>query len=91
MRGNNIETAAARVEALDFCSCGRIVKGNGAKHQHREMHRRRADGHHYIGYELCCARLTCDRCGCKYPFHNVMDCGGAWQGGLDTKGNEGEV
>ena len=32
-----------------YCTCGKVVWGNGANYQHREMHRRRNDGHHYTG------------------------------------------
>lgn len=39
--------AAAHAKHAMRCTCGRVVHGNGAKWQHREMHRRRADGHHY--------------------------------------------
>lgn len=28
-----------------YCSCGRVVWGNGGRSQHREMHERRGDGH----------------------------------------------
>lgn len=31
-----------------FCSCGKVPHGNGGKYQHREMHRRRGDGHRYV-------------------------------------------
>jgi hypothetical protein len=31
-----------------FCSCGRVVFGNGAQASHRAMHERRGDGHHYL-------------------------------------------
>lgn len=31
-----------------FCSCGRIVHGNGAKASHRAMHERADDGHRYV-------------------------------------------
>lgn len=29
----------------DYCTCGRSVCGNGGRHAHREMHRRKKDGH----------------------------------------------
>lgn len=31
-----------------FCTCGMVVRGNGARHSHAQMHRRQTDGHHYI-------------------------------------------
>lgn len=45
-------TARARArrhaERSYCCSCGKIVHGNGAKYQHREMHRRAEDEHRYV-------------------------------------------
>jgi hypothetical protein len=35
-----------------LCTCGAVVCGNGGKYQHREMHRRREDGHHYLTYSV---------------------------------------
>jgi hypothetical protein len=40
--------AQAHAKHGKFCSCGRIVHGNGAIYQHREMHRRASDGHKYV-------------------------------------------
>lgn len=31
-----------------YCSCGRIVHGNGGKWNHRDMHERASDGHRYV-------------------------------------------
>lgn len=31
-----------------FCSCGKIVHGNGAQAAHSAMHDRKGDGHHYL-------------------------------------------
>lgn len=38
----------AHTKHKGFCTCGKIVSGNGAIHMHREMHRRRGDGHWYM-------------------------------------------
>jgi hypothetical protein len=34
-----------------FCSCDKVVSGNGARYQHRQMHLRAKDGHHFMVYE----------------------------------------
>lgn len=33
-----------------YCTCGKVVSGNGGIHSHREMHKRRADGHYFMTY-----------------------------------------
>lgn len=33
-----------------YCSCGKVVYGNGGRWSHHDMHERRADGHRYISY-----------------------------------------
>lgn len=38
----------AHTKHASFCSCGKIVHGNGAYAAHRAMHVRRADGHRFI-------------------------------------------
>jgi hypothetical protein len=38
----------AHANHASFCSCGKIVHGNGATAMHRAMHKRRNDGHHYL-------------------------------------------
>jgi len=43
--------ASAHAKHADFCSCGKIVHGNGGRYQHREMHHRKQDGHHAITQE----------------------------------------
>ena len=30
------------------CTCGKIVHGNGGRANHKAMHLRRGDGHHFI-------------------------------------------
>lgn len=44
--------AQAHAKHAHFCSCGRVVHGNGAKAAHRAMHARAGDGHHWCGSEL---------------------------------------
>lgn len=31
-----------------YCSCGKIVHGNGGRASHADMHERREDGHRFI-------------------------------------------
>ena len=33
-----------------YCTCGRVVSGNGGQHSHRAMHERRQDGHRFMTY-----------------------------------------
>lgn len=38
-----------------FCTCGRIVHGNGGRANHRDMHKRNDDGHRFTtreGYDI---------------------------------------
>lgn len=49
------QRAKAHAKHAFFCSCGKIVHGNGAKAQHRGMHERKNDRHHWLtrdGYFL---------------------------------------
>ncbi len=39
--------AQAHAKHAHYCSCGKIVRGN-AKANHKAMHARRADSHHWI-------------------------------------------
>ena len=48
--GNHRRRAQAHARRSHFCTCGAIVSGNGAKYQHREMHRA-GDGHRYATME----------------------------------------
>lgn len=38
----------AHTKHKDYCTCGKVVCGNGGKASHREMHERKGDGHHPI-------------------------------------------
>jgi hypothetical protein len=38
----------AHVKHKGFCSCGRIVSGNGGQHSHSAMHERKGDGHRFL-------------------------------------------
>lgn len=40
--------AQAHAKHAYFCTCGRVVHGNGAKYTHAAMHKRRNDGHGYV-------------------------------------------
>lgn len=45
-------SAQAHAKHAHYCTCGRIVRGNGAKYQHRAAHKRNDDGgHHYVTRE----------------------------------------
>lgn len=35
----------AHTKHKDYCSCGRVVYGNGGRAIHRAMHERKKDGH----------------------------------------------
>jgi hypothetical protein len=52
------ERAAAHAKHPHYCSCGKVVWGNGAKAQHRLAHARRADGHRYVMREAWLALLA---------------------------------
>lgn len=38
----------AHVLHKTYCTCGKVVCGNGGRASHRAMHERRKDGHHGI-------------------------------------------
>lgn len=40
--------ASAHARHASYCSCGKIVHGNGGHYQHRAMHERRGDDHRYV-------------------------------------------
>lgn len=66
-----------------YCSCGKIVHGNGAKHMHREMHRRHGDGHRYISmtaYREQFRRCSACRGVCRWAedWWVCEDCGSEW-------------
>jgi hypothetical protein len=42
------DKARAHAKRQHFCTCGKIVRGNGAKAQHQAMHLRRDDSHRYV-------------------------------------------
>lgn len=42
------QRAQAHAKHGFFCSCGRIVHGNGGKAQHAYMHEQADDGHRYM-------------------------------------------
>jgi hypothetical protein len=42
--------AQAHAKHRYYCTCGVAVSGNGGKAQHKGMHIRLADGHHYLSF-----------------------------------------
>lgn len=45
----------AHARRANYCTCGKIVHGNGGKHAHRAMHERKGEwrtegGHRYMTY-----------------------------------------
>lgn len=34
---------------VGYCTCGKVVRGNGGKAGHAYMHERKQDGHHFTG------------------------------------------
>ena len=60
-RANNpvVQKAKARAHAKreHYCSCGKVVWGNGGKSSHAAMHARRHDGFHRITPEVWRARF----------------------------------
>lgn len=42
------QRAQAHAKHGFFCTCGRIVHGNGGKAQHKYMHEQAGDGHRYM-------------------------------------------
>lgn len=48
----------AHTKHKDYCTCGKIVRGNGGRASHREMHRRKGDGHHTITREAWCDMMA---------------------------------
>jgi len=44
-----------------FCSCGKVVHGNGAKAMHHAMHARKQDGHRYVSRERWLAETDAGR------------------------------
>lgn len=43
------QRARAHAKHAHYCSCGKVVWGNGGKAGHAYMHERRQDGHGFIG------------------------------------------
>ena len=46
---------ARHAKRAHYCTCGKVVHGNGAEYMHEEMHRRRGEwrtegGHFYMTY-----------------------------------------
>lgn len=49
MTSRNYKRATAHTKHAHYCSCGRVVFGNGGKAGHGYMHEQRRDGHTWIG------------------------------------------
>lgn len=51
----------AHTEHKGYCTCGKVVSGNGGWHAHKAMHERRgewrtAGGHYYMTYSAWCEK-----------------------------------
>lgn len=40
----------AHVKHRGYCTCGKVVCGNGGIYNHAAMHKRKGDGHRYLTY-----------------------------------------
>lgn len=38
----------AHARRASFCTCGKVVHGNGGRTSHRAMHKRKGDSHYYM-------------------------------------------
>lgn len=45
----SLARAQAHAKHIYYCSCGKVVSGNGGKASHEYMHERRGDLHSWIG------------------------------------------
>jgi len=75
----------AHVKHKGFCSCGKVVCGNGGRAAHRDMHERRGDGHRFLVEDAWVAMWTtkcetCDGSGsiddAEGGLRRCLDCGG---------------
>lgn len=47
--GNYRQRASAHTKHAFYCSCGKVVHGNGGKAGHAYMHEQAKDGHQFVG------------------------------------------
>ena len=50
-----LEMARAHAKRASYCTCGKVVHGNGGAHHHKASHERKGEwrtdgGHHYMTY-----------------------------------------
>lgn len=70
------ERARGHLKHRSYCTCGKVVRGNGGIYQHRRMHERKGDGHRYMSYSAWCDRVkTCPHVGVNAGNHCPI-CGG---------------
>ena len=48
----------AHTKHQGYCTCGKVVSGNGGIFNHGQMHRRRDDGHRFMTYSAWAAKQT---------------------------------
>lgn len=51
----------AHTKHRGYCTCGKVVRGNGGKFNHSQMHKRRADGHRFMTYSAWLERAATTR------------------------------
>ncbi len=55
------QRAQAHARRSYYCSCGAVVRGNGARFSHRGKHARVGDGHRYVNQEIWQSRRDAER------------------------------
>lgn len=48
----------AHTKHSGYCTCGKIVCGNGGIYMHKQMHIRKSDGHQYLTYSAWQQRIS---------------------------------
>lgn len=79
MKKTSREKAQAHARHAYFCSCSIVVRGNGARAQHRARHERANDGHRYVSrevWESACARSRIDGGASSASTSSVMSVAG---------------
>lgn len=85
----------AHTKHKTYCSCGKVVCGNGGRASHRDMHERKGDGHRAM-FEDAWRKLwtvTCETClgsgriddADSGQLRACSDCGGRGFRRKDTK------
>jgi hypothetical protein len=68
------EMARAHAKRASYCTCGKVVHGNGGSHMHRAMHKRKDDGHYYMTYSAWCDRQKLKAATVHLPKRPLDDC-----------------